>query len=456
MNKLQQLNITNFTTESGAQFEKIILSYQLFGKKLGAAPLVLVNHALTGNSDVAGENGWWADLIGDDKVIDTKLYSVLAFNIPGNGYDGFVIENYKDFIARDVANLFLLGLEKLKVEKLFAVIGGSLGGGIAWEMAALKPDFTTHLIPVATDWKSTDWLIANCQIQEQFLLNSKNPVHDARMHAMLCYRTPESFKERFQRSKNDDLEIFNVESWLLHHGNKLQERFQLSAYKLMNQLLKTIDVTKNRKSDFNILENITANIHIVGVDSDLFFTAEENKQTHKQLAVTNPNVTYNEINSVHGHDAFLIEYEQLEKIIEGIFVPDSKKRKMKVLKFGGKSLANGEGLHKVLSIIENKVNDGEKITVVVSARGTATDDLENILKKALKGQDYKIDLQAFKGYQKEPLKTVDFDKEFSILDKLFEGVSLLQSKQAEVGSSISRNGIEGTLEKLNNNNSKSH
>ncbi len=293
-------------------------------------------------------------------------------------------------------------------------------------MAVLKPNFTEHLIVVATDWKSTDWLIANCQIQEQFLLNSKHPVHDARMHAMLCYRTPESFKERFQRSKNEDLEIFNVESWLLHHGKKLQERFQLSAYKLMNQLLKTIDVTKNRKADLNVLENIEANIHIVGVDSDLFFTAEENRQTHKQLAVTHANVTYNEINSVHGHDAFLMEYEQLEKIIEGIFVPDSKKRKMKVLKFGGKSLANGEGLNKVISIIENKVQAGEKITVVVSARGNATDELDAILNMSHKGVDYKAQLEAFKDYQREPLKTIDFSEEFSILDKLFEGVSLLR------------------------------
>ncbi|WP_341216434.1 bifunctional aspartate kinase/homoserine dehydrogenase I [uncultured Wocania sp.] len=446
--ELSHIIISNFITESKAVNSEIKLSYQVFGKPLGTTPIVLVNHALTGNSNVAGEGGWWADLIGDNKVIDTKLYSVLAFNIPGNGFDGFVIENYKDFVARDIANLFLLGLEALKIEKLFAVIGGSLGGGIAWEMAVLKPDFTKHLITVATDWKSTDWLIANCQIQEQFLLNSKNPVHDARMHAMLCYRTPESFKERFQRSKNEDLEIFNVESWLLHHGNKLQERFQLSAYKLMNQLLKTIDVTKNRKNDFNVLENIKANIHIIGVDSDLFFTAEENRQTHKQLAVTNPNVTYNEINSVHGHDAFLIEYEQLEKIIEGIFVPNSKKRKMKVLKFGGKSLANGDGLHKVLSIIENKVNDGEKITVVVSARGNATDDLEAILNKTLKGEDYQESLQAFKAYQKEPLKTIDFSEEFSILDKLFEGVSLLRDYSQKTKDEILAQGELLTIKLL--------
>ncbi|GAA4297713.1 bifunctional aspartate kinase/homoserine dehydrogenase I [Aestuariibaculum suncheonense] len=424
-NNLQHITISNYSTESGIEIPKISLSYQVFGKALGIAPVVLINHALTGNSNVAGEDGWWKDLVGDDKVIDTNLYTVLAFNIPGNGYDGFVIENYKDFVARDIAKLFLIGLKELNINKLFAIVGGSLGGGIAWEMAVLSPDIAEHLIPVATDWKSTDWLIANCQIQEQFLINSKNPVHDARMHAMLCYRTPESFNERFQRSKNEELEIFNVESWLLHHGKKLQERFQLSAYKLMNQLLKTIDVTKNRPTDFNVLENIHGNIHIVGVDSDLFFTAEENRQTHKQLAVTNPNVTYNEIHSVHGHDAFLMEYEQLEKIVEGIFVPNSKNRRMKVLKFGGKSLANGNGLNTVISIIENKIINGEKITVVVSARGSATDDLESILEQALKGKDYKSDLKAFKTYQVEPLPNIDFSKEFAVLDKLFEGVSLL-------------------------------
>ncbi len=423
---LSYITIPNYTTESGVLVSEIKLSYQLFGKTLGTAPIILVNHALTGNSDVAGDDGWWKDLVGNDKVIDTNLYTVLAFNIPGNSFDGFIIDNYKDFIARDVARLFLTGLKELNIDRLFAMIGGSLGGGIAWEMAAIKPDVTEHLIPVATDWKSTDWLIANCQIQEQFLLNSRNPVHDARMHAMLCYRTPESFKERFHRSKNEDLEIFNVESWLLHHGKKLQERFQLSAYKLMNQLLKTIDVTKNRANDFNVLERIDANIHIVGVDSDLFFTAEENRQTHKQLALTHPNVTYNEIHSVHGHDAFLMEYEQLEKIIEGIFVPDSKKRRMKVLKFGGKSLANGDGLNKVISIIENKVNNGERITAVVSARGHATDELERILNKALKGDAFHDELDAFKAYQKEPLKTIDFSEQFLILGKLFEGVSLLR------------------------------
>jgi len=434
MSNLKHITIQNFNSEKMDRYSELKLSYQIFGKELNTGPIVLVNHALTGNSNVAGERGWWNDLVGENKVIDTNLYTILAFNIPGNGYDGFVIENYKDFEARDIANIFLLGLKQLNINRLFALIGGSLGGGIAWEMAVLNPAITEHLIVIATDWKSTDWLIANCQIQEQFLTNSSNPVHDARMHAMLCYRTPESFKERFQRSKNEDLKIFNVESWLLHHGKKLQERFQLSAYKLMNQLLKTIDVTKGRSEQ--ILDSIKATIHIIGVDSDLFFTAEENKETHKQLALTHPNVTYNEINSVHGHDAFLIEYKQLGKIIEPIFNKSSKRKAMKVIKFGGKSLANGKGLESTLAIISNKIKNNENIVVVVSARGKTTDHLESILEKAKNGLPYTSEFEELKKYQTEIDESADFSKEFQLLDEIFRGVNLLGDYSPKVKDQV--------------------
>ncbi len=421
---IQRLHLKNCTTLSGVS-QDIELSYQLFGKPLHKAPIVLVNHALTGNSNVTGDDGWWSALIGDGKCIDTEKYTVICFNIPGNGHDKFVIDNYKDFVAGDMAQIFLLGLERLKIKRLFAIIGGSLGGGIAWEMAALNPKITEHLIPVASDWKSTDWLIANCQIQEQFLVNSKQPVHDARMHAMLCYRTPESFKERFKRSTNEELQVFNVESWLMHHGKKLQERFQLSAYKLMNQLLKTIDITREGEGAFTNLKNSATNIHIIGVDSDLFFTAKENRETFKQLAQSKSNVTYGEIRSLHGHDAFLIEFEQIQKLLYGIFSENGTSQRVKVLKFGGKSLSNGEGLGSVLEIIKTKVGNGENIAVVLSAREKATDQLVAILEKAAKRETYSKDFAAFEKYQAHTYKNVDLSEEFSELFKLFEGVSLL-------------------------------
>lgn len=315
--ELSYIEIKEFTTQRGFHLASLQLSYQLFGKKLGTAPVVLVNHALTGNSLVAGENGWWKELVGENKAIDTNEFTIIAFNIPGNGFDGVFFDNYQDFVARDIARLFLEGLHQIGIQKLFAIIGGSLGGGIAWEMATIKNDITQHLIPVASDWKSTDWLIANCFIQEQILLNSNNPVYDARMHAMICYRSPDSFKVKFQRSVHEELNIFNIESWLIHHGEKLQKRFQLSAYKMMNHLLKTIESTTSRNWEEK-LSKIQAEIYIVSVNSDLFFTPKENKETYEVLSKYNSKVNYYEIKSIHGHDAFLIEYDQLSQIVTSI------------------------------------------------------------------------------------------------------------------------------------------
>lgn len=320
------INIQNFTTENGALYRTLPLSFTFFGLPLHSAPVVLVNHALTGNSQVTGENGWWNDLIGEGKTIDTEKYTILSFNVPGNGIDSFVIENYQDFTARDIARIFLKGIETLKIEQLYAIIGGSVGGGIAWEMLALEPNITENLIPIATDWKSTDWMIANCFLQEQILNNSSKPIEDARIHAMLCYRSPESFKEKFQRTVNEDLSIFNIESWLLHHGEKLQKRYQLASYKLMNQLLKTIDITRNRADFETLMSKTNANIHIIGINSDLFFTPKENQETFQELKKFKENVFYSEINSIHGHDAFLIEYKQLDHLLADIFKAETIKK----------------------------------------------------------------------------------------------------------------------------------
>jgi bifunctional aspartokinase / homoserine dehydrogenase 1 len=318
MDNLFKLNIKNYISENEKNFD-IELSYELFGQPLGQAPIVLVNHALTGNSSVTGKNGWWNSLIGQNKLIDTNDFTVLAFNFPGNGYDGFFIKNYEDLILRDIANIFLIGLEKLKIKKLFAIIGGSIGGGLVWEIAALSPELSENYIPIASDWKSSDWLLANTRLQKQILNNSSQPVHDARMHAMLCYRSPLSFQKKFDRSK--DSHIFNVESWLLHHGKKLQERFQLKSYKLMNHLLSKIDITRGGKMKFEkIISKVKGNIYIVSVDSDLFFTDYQNRETFYKACVIKDNMFFKTIKSDHGHDAFLIEFDQLKELLSEIFI----------------------------------------------------------------------------------------------------------------------------------------
>lgn len=316
--ELKKLNIENYVSENGTSFN-IELSYEVFGKPIGSTPIVLVNHALTGNSSVCGKHGWWNHIVGNNKLIDLNKYTVLAFNFPGNGYDGFLIRNYENLILRDIAKLILKGLEKLKIENLYAIIGGSIGGGLVWEIAAISPNVSENFIPIACDWKSSDWLLANTRLQKQILNNSSNPVHDARMHAMLCYRSPLSFQKKFARSK--DSEIFNVESWLLHHGKKLQQRFSLQSYKMMNHLLSTIDITRSGELKFeDIVSKIKGNIFIVSVDSDLFFTDYQNRETFYKACRIKDNIFFKTIKSVHGHDAFLIEFDQLNELLSNVFL----------------------------------------------------------------------------------------------------------------------------------------
>ncbi|KQR95720.1 homoserine acetyltransferase [Chryseobacterium sp. Leaf180] len=300
-----------YKTISGKEYH-IPLSYQLFGKDLFSAPIILINHALTGNSNVSGEKGWWKQLLGENEVIDTNKYTVLCFNIPGNGYDDFFIDEFSDFTPSDIANIFLKGLEILNIKNLYAVIGGSLGGGIGWEMLVKKPDLAELFIPIACDSKTHDWLHAQCLIQ-QFLLNGNDePLQKARIHAMLCYRTPQSLNERFQTHFNEEKQKLESEDWLIYHGKSLAERFSLKSYQLMNHLLMNINV--NDKD----LGKIKARMHMVSVDTDLFFPASEIRMCFEKLNKEKEDVFYHEIKSIHGHDAFLMEYEQLNYIIKNI------------------------------------------------------------------------------------------------------------------------------------------
>ena len=319
MDQLNEINFTDFITESGENIPSISLSYQLFGKKLGDAPIILINHALTGNSNITGKNGWWKEVVGRGKAINTKKFSIISFNIPGNGFcsNDFYLPN--KFHLGDIANLFILALEKLKIKKLHSIMGGSIGGCLTWEIAAKKPSLAKCIIPIASDWKARDWMIANTYLQDRILNNSKNPVQDARIHAMTFYRSPKSLNKRFKRSFNESKGIYNVESWLDHHGKKLNERFSLKSYKMMNQLLRSANITRGEVDFVKIASKINSEIHLICVDSDIFFLPEDDRKTVDLLSKTKKDIFCHEINSIHGHDAFLIETKQISNIFTKIF-----------------------------------------------------------------------------------------------------------------------------------------
>lgn len=314
--KLNYHKFENFKLSSGENVS-LSLSYQTFGLQLGKGPLVVVNHSLTGDSNISGDNGWWSDLIGSKKMINTDKFCVMCINIPGNIQEKRGFNYGNKWILSDVAKLFIQLLKNLGVRKVHSLIGGSIGGGLVWEMGLLDENFFENLIPVAADYKASDWLISNTYFQNLILKNSKNPVFDARLHAMLSYRNPKSINRRF-RIKSNDSDKRKVIDWLNHHGNKLKEKFSLKSYIHMNHLLSSIGYNYENK----FLKLITKNkskIHLVGVNSDLLFPNFEIENTYDLLSAIKKNIYYYQIQSDHGHDAFLIEFKKMKNKLNHIF-----------------------------------------------------------------------------------------------------------------------------------------
>ena len=293
--KLNKIVIEDFESSFGNKYQSFQLTYQFFGKKLGTAPIILINHALTGNSLVCGKNGWWSEIVGFDKAINLNKYTILSINIPGNGFNDNNFNYGEKLNLGDIAHLFIKVLEKLKIFKLYAVIGGSIGGCLTWEMAALKND-----------------------IADKIMENSRDPLGDARIHAMLFYRTPLSLNQRFSRSKNIEKGVYNVESWLDHHAVKLHNRFSVNSYKFLNKLLRSSNITRDDLSLESKIKPSKSEIHIISVDSDIFFLANEDKITTSRLKKQNVKIENHIIKSIHGHDAFLIETKQISDIFTKI------------------------------------------------------------------------------------------------------------------------------------------
>ncbi|SCY43329.1 homoserine O-acetyltransferase [Nonlabens sp. Hel1_33_55] len=313
--KLQYISIPDLQLRLG-KTQEISVSYQIFGRELHTAPIILVNHALTGNSSI---DQWWEPLVGSGKVLDTDRFTLLAFDIPGNGYDGSVdrlIYNFQEWCLADVALAFAKAIQHLNIKTIDLGIGGSIGGALLWEMMAIEPKLFRTIVPIAADWKATDWLIACCHVQESILNTSSTPLEVARQHAMTFYRSPQGLGNKFHRQKIAG--SFAVNNWLDFHGKTLEQRFSLPAYQLLNHLLASTDAALNHDNSIeNVVLNSDTTIEMIAVDSDGFFVAQEDRDTY-ELLKNDHEVAYHEIVSLHGHDAFLIEHDQVKTIVSKI------------------------------------------------------------------------------------------------------------------------------------------
>jgi homoserine O-acetyltransferase/O-succinyltransferase len=338
--------------ECGQFLAPVNVAYETYGE-LNAARnnAILVCHALTASAHAAGYNsndeksaGWWNELIGPNKALDTNRYFVICSNILGGCYGttGPTSMNpatgekfnasFPRITIRDIVNVQKRLLDTLGVRKLFSVIGSSLGGMQVLEWAVMYPDFCETIIPISTSASQSAWCIALNAIARTAITNDpqwnegnygEQPaagLSHARMLGMITYRTPEELDERFGRKREkqnpfDRSNRFDVESYLHYQGEKLVDRFDANTYLTLSHATDSHDLAVGRGPLEEVCSTIRAKALCVGVSSDIRYPTRE----QKHLAQVIPYAEYAEIESVHGHDAFLIEYDQLTRIIVDFF-----------------------------------------------------------------------------------------------------------------------------------------
>lgn len=346
-----------FVLDSGRILPAVNVAYETYGTlNAERTNAVVVCHALTGSSRAADAPGsdaaqpppWWSGIIGSGKALDTDRYYVVCSNILGSCYgttgpasinpaSGQLYRtDFPQMSVRDMVRLQYMLLKALGVERVATVIGGSLGGMQVLEWGILYPDFVETIIPVATAAKHSAWCIGLDESQRLAIVS--DPVWNdgyydeqpakglsiARMIAMISYRSRPSFESRFGREiAGDDRQkgrvfsdresLFQVESYLRYQGEKLVDRFDANAYLYLTRAMDLHDVGSGRGSVADALGAIQARALCVGISSDILYPAVE----QKEIASLIPGARYIEIDSPHGHDAFLMEFDQLNRIIRG-------------------------------------------------------------------------------------------------------------------------------------------
>ena len=373
--------------DSGKVLDNVSVAYETYGElNKEKSNAILICHALTGDAHAAGwhkgdkKPGWWEIVIGPGKALDSEKYFIICSNVLGGckGTTGPSSINPKtnkpyglDFpviTIGDMVNVQKKLIDSFGISQLTAVIGGSMGGMQVLEWMVSYPEMMKKAIPIATTAMSSPQQIAFNDVGRQAIFADpnwnkgnyyatgelpKNGLSLARMIAHITYLSDESMDIKFGRGLQDKDEIsydfsvdFQVESYLKHQGEVFVKRFDANSYLYITKAVDLFDLRIN-DSLIDGFKNIESKIHIISVDSDWLYPTEQSTEMVTALNANNVDVSFSEIKSNYGHDAFLLEKGQLNFILS---------------KFLSESTVEDLMMEKVATIRENaNVQDAAKL-----------------------------------------------------------------------------------------------
>lgn len=321
--------------ESGEILEDFTLAYTTYGSlNADASNVIWVIHALTGDSNAAD---WWSGIVGESSLFNFTNHFIICANLLGSCYGstnplsvntitGSPYYNRFPLIStRDLAFSLDLLRKHLKIDTIHTLIGGSLGGQVALEWAYLLGNKLQNAIVIAATAKTSPWVIGFNEAQRMAIASDNTwgqPQNDAgtkgleaaRAMAMLSYRNPLDLNAK-QKETTDKLDGFLASSYLRYQGSKLTKRFNAFSYWTLTKAMDSHDIGRGRGGCEKALSEISAKVLAIGVNSDLLFLDQESQDLIKPIKKGE----HATLLSSAGHDAFLIEFEQLSRLIEDFY-----------------------------------------------------------------------------------------------------------------------------------------
>ncbi|GAC1588522.1 MAG: homoserine O-acetyltransferase [Ginsengibacter sp.] len=321
-----------FKLESGYEYSQIHLGYHTYGVLNEKKDNVIwIFHALTANSDAID---WWHGLVGNGKLFDPAVDFIICVNVPGSCYGSLspldknekgesFFHNFAFFTTRDIIRSFDLLRQHLGIEKIKVGIGGSMGGQQLLEWAVENPDLFENIVPLATNAVHSAWGVAfnasqRMSIEADQTWQNKNETAGlngmkvARSIALISYRHYETYRASQSHHEDNLLDNYRSESYQKYQGEKLAKRFNAFSYYFLSKTMDAHNVGRSRESIKTGLNRIKARTLIIGITTDILFPLSE----QQFLADNIPEAVLRPIDSLYGHDGFLLEFEQIESIIK--------------------------------------------------------------------------------------------------------------------------------------------